>query len=67
MIRFIDLREQDIGYAFAFWDTTIDRFITVGGVQAWSDWKDFESDYDRGASSINLVRFRGLCPSWIFT
>ncbi len=66
MIRFIDLRNQDTGYEFAFWDTVTERFITVGSDQAW----DSIADLEEGAMICGLdedfkQRLIGLCPDWI--
>lgn len=60
MIRFVDLREQDIGYRFAYFDTVTDCFVKYGGVQAWDDFYEFQLDYDGG----DLLRFRNVTPDW---
>lgn len=76
MIRFIDIGTQ-IGPAwpgewlreFAFFDTIVDRFITMGdGGQVWDSWEEFERSWevtDRHARH-SLMRYKGLCPEWVF-
>lgn len=61
MIRFIDLRGQDTGYRFAFWDTVKDQFMTVNNDQAW------DHPYDVLTSDEGLMdRLDKLCPSWSY-
>ena len=46
MIRFVDMSdalEMD-GYAFAWFDTVTDTFISFDTVQVWYDWSDFVAD-----------------------
>ena len=45
MIRYIDLKGQDTGYAFAFWDTVTDRFIQIGNDQAWDGVDDLGESF----------------------
>lgn len=66
MIRFIDLRNQDTGYAFAFWDTVTDRFITIGSDQAWDNIEDLIGSADGSDTVHNQIeRMIDLCPSWV--
>ena len=66
MIRFIDLRNQDTGYQFAFWDTVTDRFVTMGVDQAWDSIEDLiESAAANGCSLELSQRLIGLCPQWV--
>lgn len=66
MIRLIDLRGQDTGYLFAFWDTVKDRFISVGNDQAWDSIQDFKEGAMIAGIDDNLeLRMLGLCPAWV--
>lgn len=60
MKRFIDLRGQHTGYAFAWWDTVRDCFEAHGGDQAWNTFDEFADSY----TGNDLERYRGLCPEW---
>jgi len=62
MKRFVDLRGQDIGEQFAWWDTVIDTFESFGGEQTFDTWDEFVETYD----GAELERYRDLCPSWVF-
>jgi len=62
MIRFIDLRDQDTGYRFAFWDTVTDSFLCRAHEYAWETWADFEGV----AEPADRTRLKGLCPDWVF-
>lgn len=62
MIRFIDLREQNIGAKFAFFDTITNRFITYDGNAAWDDWPDFNDD---AFHHTITSRYKHLCPDWV--
>lgn len=68
MIRFIDLRKQDTGYNFAFWDTITNRFKEFSNCQAWNSWREFAIDYTGDDKNIitEIERYRSLCPNWIF-
>ena len=64
MIRFVDLRDQDVGYKFAFFDTIEDKFLKLGELkdEVFDDWKDLAE-----VCLIDLQpRLRCLCPSWVF-
>jgi len=63
MKRFIDVRGQHIGERFAWWDTVADKFESFRGEYAFNTWKDFVEVY----KGDELDRYRGLCPSWVFT
>ena len=60
MKRFVDIRDAETGFRFAWWDTVIDEFETHGGNMAWDDWTEFAADYD----GDELDRYRSLVPSW---
>ena len=73
MIRFVDLRNQDTGYKFAFWDTVTDSFVSVSGGQAWNTYDEFEEDCRTSAllkgdhgPAWNMWDFTKLCPEWAF-
>ena len=61
MKRFVDLRGQETGYRFAFWDTVYDRFDTFEAVQAWDTFAEFEQD-----CTADIERYRRLTPEWAF-
>jgi hypothetical protein len=63
MIKFVDVRSQDIDYRFAFWDTRIEVFISINGEMAWDDWSDF---FDVASDHQKIARFKRLCPEWVF-
>lgn len=67
MIRFVDLREADIGERFAWWDTITDRFIEYAGYQAWYDMHEFMDDHTDGVLNYELDRFKRLAPEWTFS
>lgn len=63
MIRFIDLRGQDINARFAFFDTITDRFVEVFNEHAWNTFAEFKDDCH---STPMVKRCRKLCPPWAF-
>jgi len=62
MKRFIDLRGQDTGSNFAWWDTITNKFEIHSGEQAWDKFEEFAYDY----KGNDLERYRRLTPSWAF-
>lgn len=62
MIRFVDIREAETGWRFAWWNTILDKFETHGGQQAWDTWEEFAAFCD----AENPKRYRRLCPLWAF-
>ncbi len=72
MIRFVDLRGQGIvGGRFAFFNTTTDRFLSMGGDQVWLAWSEVVMDarFDVSCGTMApemLDRLRLLCPDWAF-
>lgn len=73
MIRFIDLRGQDTGYRFAFFDTRVDMFLTFDNEQVWDTWNELEEtirsiDASRqsGVDEDRINRLKSLCPEWAF-
>lgn len=64
VIRFIDLREQSIGYRFAFWDTNSDRFCEFDDEHAWDSVEDFTVAFNEKPSSYGIQRFINLMPAW---
>ena len=68
MVRFVDLRGNDIGESFAFWNTVPDMFFMFGNNHAWSCIGDFRDDYESSGphSDIHhLERFLRLIPGWV--
>jgi len=62
MVRLIDIREQNTGYSFAFFDTVKDKFITLGGNQVWNNRSEF---LESGSISDPLFnRCLSLVPDW---
>jgi hypothetical protein len=72
MKRFIDLRGQDTGYRFAWWDTIVNEFESWATDRAWNTWADFAESAAiacGGADRVDaddLDRYRRLCPAWVF-
>lgn len=71
MLRFIDLRYQGTGDRFAFYCTSSDTFEDLDGMQSWSTWEEFETDYEsidpsKRPSLPPLTRYKRLCPRWVF-
>lgn len=73
MIRFIDLRNHGTYHRFAFWDTVVDRFLTIDGAMAWSDRKQLidaiTHQYEKAGRSFldtqgRINRLTGLLPDW---
>lgn len=69
MIRFIDVRNQETGYRFAFFDTVRDKFCEFGGDQVWDSMEDFKWSFSVSVtegliSSSEIDRFVGLMPDW---
>lgn len=64
MIRFIDLRSQDVGRKFAFFDTVSDRFREFDAEQAWDCVADFKAAFNESASADEIERFIRLMPIW---
>jgi len=60
MKRFVDVRNQGIGGAFAWYDTVIDEFEEHSDSMDWNSWDEFEQDYE----GIELERYRVLTPEW---
>ncbi len=60
MKRFVDVRNQGIGGAFAWWDTVIDKFEEHSGFMDWNSWAAFAIDYEGN----ELERYKGLTPEW---
>lgn len=80
MKRFIDLRGQETGSLFAWYDTVRDEFECYNGSFDWSSWREFATDFDthwgstvaiqqatNGKEAIYkaLQRYRPLLPSWV--
>ena len=60
--RFVDLREAETGYRFAWFDTVTDEFERHSGSMAWSSFPEFAEDFE----GEDLERYRGLTPKWAF-
>jgi len=63
MKRFIDLRGQNIGERFAWWDTISEKFESFKGEYAFDNWEDFKESYE----GDEIYRYKSLCPSWVFS
>lgn len=66
-IRFIDLQEE-LG-CFAFYQTTVDRFLEYGDQQTWTRWESFERSFRDDPYTVpsNSVEYlRDYCPDWVF-
>lgn len=70
MKRFVDIRGQDTGLRFCFFDTGIMKIESYSGNNAWDTFEELESDImsDRPTyQALELVeRYRGLTPEWAF-
>lgn len=74
MIRFVDLRGQDTGARFAFFDTVPDSWVELDDLgSTWQTWQEFEDAYCQTyaceAPDVReqLERFRDLAPDWTRT
>jgi hypothetical protein len=65
-IRFIDLREK-LG-CFAFYQTTVDRFLEYSGGQTWTRWESFERNFkgDPTTAGCSPEYLKAYCPDWVF-
>ncbi len=61
MVRFVYLSDQIVEgiREFAFYNTTIDRFMEFSGCQTWQSVEDFIKDYD-GNELQRFVRLMNL-------
>lgn len=70
MIRFVDIRNQDIGDRFAFYDTVTETFVDFSGVQTWNTWGELKDwiyiDETPLASPEYVQRLKSVCPDWVF-
>lgn len=64
MIRFVDLRGQDVGARFAFWDTITDTPIETDGSFSWSTIHEFCDDARELWTPDFVQRCVGLAPQW---
>jgi hypothetical protein len=62
MICFVDLRNQNTGYQFAFFDTDQEAFLTFHGEQAFDSWTDFAAV----CPVDEQFAYSRLCPDWVF-
>lgn len=62
MKRFVDLRDTDVDWNFAWFDTVTDTFEAHSGSMAWDHWGQFAVDYE----GDELERYKGLTPEWVF-
>ncbi len=62
MMRFIDLRGQDVGARFAFFDTVADSFVGAKGYQTWSTEDELRLDI---ADDQLFDRLAALLPDWV--
>lgn len=63
MKRFVDLRQTDVSWNFAWFDTVVDKFESFSNEMVFDTWKGFEECYD----GTELDRYLGLCPDWVST
>lgn len=73
MLRFIDLSGQiDDGICFAFFNTTLDRFVYFDGSCTWHSLSDFINDFNADLPVINgmigrtIERYVSLIPDNFF-
>ncbi len=66
MIRFVDLRPVGVGGRFAFFDTVMDRFVTVGDDQIFENIDELLESYALGGCGFGLDRLRGVLPAWVY-
>jgi len=70
MILFIDLRSQETGHRFAFFNTVSDVFCDFYGDQAWSDKDEFVRSFNLyvtnciAGNNDSIDRFLRLMPPW---
>lgn len=65
MIRFVDLRDQDIGARFAFYNTISDTWIEAEDLgTCWQTWPEFRAAYSNIWNADFLDRLEGLTPAW---
>lgn len=62
MIKFVDIREQDIGFKFSFWDSYAKKYVKINDDMAWCSWKEFVKSC---VPDVDAIRFRSLCPNWV--
>lgn len=60
MKRFVDIRGQETGYRFCWFDTITSQIEQHGGNTVWETFKEFAEDY-RGPE---VERYRRLAPAW---
>ena len=70
MLRFVDVREADIGGSFAFFDTVSDTFVSLGDDQVWVSARDLAESWRRhygtgDGGTRPLSRFLNLLPDWV--
>lgn len=68
MIRFVDLRGQDTGNRFMFWDTVSDSPIATDpealeGI-AWETWQELEEQIQGRWPEAYVQRLREIAPPW---
>lgn len=62
MMRFIDLRGQDVGARFAFFDTVTESFVGDKGYQTWSTEEELRLDLGDTPLTERLI---ALLPAWV--
>ncbi len=61
------MRGMATGYRFAFWDTVVDRFVTIGDDQAWDTVEDLhEGAMIASIDTSRYIRYISLCPAWSY-
>lgn len=61
MMRFIDLRNQGTYNSFAFFNTSLDTFVSINGEQTWRSRQDF-IDNGNGGDEALFQRLLRLIP-----
>lgn len=70
MKRFVDVRGQELGGNFAWFDTVKDLFEEFDGEAVFYDWDDFHESLSfaniDGDETEAATRYLNLCPDWVF-
>ena len=72
MIKFIDLRDSDVEYNFAFFNIRTHKFVTVSDRVAWYSFDDLgagirdECNDMYSDTGVVMRSYAKLCPEWVF-
>jgi hypothetical protein len=69
-IKFIDLRDSDVEYNFAFFDIIKHSFVTMNGKSAWYSFDDLADDIMSVAYAYynpgdRIRQYYRSCPDWV--